>query len=225
MKIGPAILAVMLLFGLAQAQDIEYLTPEVIDHGKVQEGEECRGDIRFVNKSDDPVRIARVKAGCGCTTVNPGKKELAPGDTATIRYVLRTKRYNGLMRKAVDIEFAGGLKRRRFILQADVYTDILLHPKYIQFRNVALNPDTLVTETLTVNNKSGRSLVCKKIYSNADALSVDPEETVIEAGQRGEIEVTLNPSKPGRHTYYLIIETDHGLKSRIRVPVFARVHE
>ena len=216
----------LLLSGWVSAADIEFLTPELIDHGRVQEGTECTGIIRFANIGDRSITITKVAAGCGCTAATLDKNRLAPGDTANIQYVLRTKQYSGVMRKAVTVFLDhADVPRRRYILQADVFTDILFHPKYIHFRRITVNPDTLVTETLVVNNKSDHPLVCHNIYTNNDALRATPKETVIQAGERGEIQVSLTPSKAGRWTYYLHIDTNHKLKSNIRIPVFTRVYE
>ena len=128
------------------------------------------------------------------------------------------------MRKAVTIQFGrGGPPNRRFILQTDVYTDILLHPKYLHFGSVALNPDTLVARILTVENTSDQPLVCRKIYADADAVHAAPDAMIIAPGESSRIEVSLRPSEAGRWTYYLNVDTDHTLKSRLRIPVFAHV--
>lgn len=216
--------ASLVLLGSAAAREIEFLTPELIDHGRVEEGTELEGRIRFVNQGGQTLKIKRVQSGCGCTTARLVSNEIAPGDTADIRYILRTKQYTGLMRKAVTVQFEPPAPpNKRYILQADVYTDILLNPKYLHFRDVDADPDTLVTEILTIHNRSDRPLICHRIATNAEAIRAAPAKMTIAPGDRGRIEVSLLPSEAGRRTFYLSIDTDHELKPNLRIPVFAHV--
>ena len=76
----------LLLFSPVLAQQITMMTPELVDLGRVKESEIVEGKIRFINTGDEAFTIRQVKTTCGCTAVNVGKKEHAPGDTALIDF-------------------------------------------------------------------------------------------------------------------------------------------
>jgi len=59
--------------------------------------------IKLVNVGGDTLRIKDVHPGCGCTTAPLDKKDLGPGDTATVDVTLDAKSRSGLLHKSLTL--------------------------------------------------------------------------------------------------------------------------
>jgi hypothetical protein len=209
------------------AQQITMITPKLVDLGRVKEGDVVEGSILFVNAGDKALTIKQVKTSCGCTAANAGKMEHAPGDTAVIDFQLNSRGYGGIMRKPVTVFFEEkNLDNLRYLLQADVFSEFGVNPRYINLGRMALNPDTVVTEFFTMKNESGGPIECKKIYVNkVDMLEVFPTSVVIPPGKEQLMRIDIKPQRAGRFTYYVHIQTDYEKKPRVNVPVFVYIQE
>ena len=62
------------------------------DFGQVWTGDPCRIDIGIKNVGDAPLKILDIKSSCGCTAAEPGKRELAPGESDTMMVTYDTKK-------------------------------------------------------------------------------------------------------------------------------------
>ena len=58
------------------------------DFGQIWTGDPCRIEIKMKNVGDALLKILDIRSSCGCTAAEPGKRELAPGesDTMTVTY-------------------------------------------------------------------------------------------------------------------------------------------
>ena len=73
------------------------------DFGDIQEGEIVSHDFVIFNRGTNTLKIEKVKASCGCTAADPGKSELAPEDSTSIKVEFNSKRRRGAQRKFVYI--------------------------------------------------------------------------------------------------------------------------
>ena len=209
-----------------QAQYLELLTPKLINLGRVQEGDVVKDEIRFVNTWNDPITISGVRSSCGCTATTAKNRECSPGDTATISFSLNTRGFNGLIRKSLTIHFQEKeLKDEKFILEAQIYSELSVNPKYIHIKQAKLNPDTVITEFFTIQNESDGPINCNQIYTSNEIAQVFPPSATIPPGKENLIRVELKPMHVGRHTIYVIIVTDNKKKPRINVPIFAHIQK
>ena len=93
-----ACLCVMLLssaaFAFAQTGPRLQVEPREWNFGQAWTGDPCSVEVQLKNVGDEPLKILDIKSSCGCTTAEPRKRELAPGesDTITIRYDTKTKK-------------------------------------------------------------------------------------------------------------------------------------
>ena len=63
------------------AQQIQLITPKLIDFGKIQEASPVQGEILFLNSGSETLNINRIRTSCGCTATEIEKNVYAPGDT------------------------------------------------------------------------------------------------------------------------------------------------
>ncbi|CAA6676594.1 MULTISPECIES: DUF1573 domain-containing protein [unclassified Lentimonas] len=95
-------LATLALPRIAQASLLEWNQTEA--HIELEPGqEEARAEYVVTNKSDETVRIARVKTSCGCTGSLLDKKNLAPGESTTITGTFNKGNREGLNRNKLEV--------------------------------------------------------------------------------------------------------------------------
>lgn len=85
------------------AENIRWLSVDY-DFGSFREAEGKRtGSVSFVNIGSEPTIINRVKPTCGCTVADFTEGEIAPGDTATIRFTYNPAGRPGRFLKHVKV--------------------------------------------------------------------------------------------------------------------------
>lgn len=199
---------------------------KLIDLGRVQEGTSVKSMVRFVNSTGESLSIKRVKSSCGCTAADVPKQAFAPGDTATIPFLINTRGFRGVVRKTLTVHFhEKDIKPERFVIQANVFSELNVEPRYLTMMQLTLNPDTTVTEYFTIKNDSEKLIRCEKIYTTSDMVAVAPEKAEIPPGKEHLIRVEVNPMRTGHYTMYVHVQSDHPLKSHINVPIFAQIRE
>jgi len=77
--------------------------PELYDFGKAKQ--ELRLEKEFVirNTGTADLTIGRISTSCGCTVAEPAEKLVKPGKSTTMKVTLETRRYSGLVERAVSI--------------------------------------------------------------------------------------------------------------------------
>lgn len=102
---GTAVLAMALAGGIAHAQQgpkIEIVGGDKYDWGTVAPAK-LTASVKIKNAGDSTLNISDVRPGCGCTLTKIDKKELAPGDEATVDLSLDATYRTGELNKTVTI--------------------------------------------------------------------------------------------------------------------------
>ncbi len=209
------------------SQEVEFLNPDIIDYGEVPKGEEVKGEIKFVNKGSEPIELEEVRPQCGCTAVKPDKMVYASGEMAVIPFSVDTKKFRpGVIRKSIHVAFKNAPQLSKTIfIQAKVVTDLTVNPRFINFQQVTLNPDTLYTEFIEIENTSSRDIEITKIATTSELLKIHPESVVVPAGKSHLVRLELMPKTAGRHNTTVTIETNHSRMSEFSVPVFINIKD
>lgn len=206
------------------SQQVEFLNPETIDAGKINEGENIQGSIKFVNVGVTPVTIKNVRTSCGCTAAKPDKKTYAVGDTAEINYTVKTRGFKGNIAKSIRISFAEeNIKDASFTIRAYISKDINITPNYLQFQPVSQNSDTIITEFFEVQNETEAPVEIKKITVYNNLLKITPENAVIPPHKSHLFQVKFTPTESGRHDTRISIESDYTKEPIMYLPVFIQV--
>ncbi len=214
---------VVLSFSLS-AQQVEFLHPDVIEMGKIRQGEVIEGKIEFNNTGTEPVEIETVKPSCGCTAVTPDKMVYNSGEVASIPFTIETDKFQGVIRKNITVMFKNVTPKTKTIyVQANVVTDYSISPRFINFQKVPLNPDTTVSEFFEIENTSDNDIEISKIYAENEFVKVSPGSVTIPSGKSHLIRVEFVPNKTGRHNTSVVIEANHKAEKQRKLPVFINV--
>ena len=219
-------IAMVVMLTITSFGQVKLLHDKIINHGAVKQGEVIKGNIQFVNKGKKPLELEDVRTSCGCTAVKPEKMIFEPGETATIPYSIETKQFTGVIRKTIRLVFKDKSIRPEVIfVEANITTDLVISPRFINFQKVTLNPDTTLNEFIEIQNNSQNQLTIKKIYADNEMLTVFPSDTVIPPGKSHLFRVDLKPAKIGRFNSSITIETDHKNFLSKNIPVFINIRE
>jgi hypothetical protein len=210
----------------AYAQKIKFLTPELMDLGRVLEGTVVKDTIRFVNTGKVPIKIARVKSVCSCTVADIKSTEISPGDTAEISFSLNTKSMRGVVRKPLSVVFVKNiLPEQKIQIQASVYNSLDITPKYIFLQRIKKDADASVVNLVKIRNHTINDVKLLKIYSDNTLVQVEPQRGTIPAGKNQSLKITLKPQQTGRYHINITIETDCKNKTRMNIPVYVEIIE
>lgn len=99
-----------------------------VNWGRIAPGK-LKHEIKVVNMGGDTLRIKDVHPSCGCTTAPLDKKNLGPGDTATISVELDAIHKTGLIQKSLTITTNDSARPSLVVpLIAEITRDIAVLP-------------------------------------------------------------------------------------------------
>lgn len=75
----------------------------VFDFGRIKHGESIGHNFVFTNTGRSDLIIRRVRAGCGCTAIEPQKTLLKPGESSSIRAVFNSRGFRGRQSKSITV--------------------------------------------------------------------------------------------------------------------------
>jgi len=220
------ILPLLVLFsGLsAGSESITWLTPRIVDLGRMKEGTNAEGEIRFVNTGNGDIRILDLRPGCGCTVADITKTVYAPGDTAVVTFVLNTRHLSGVVRKSITINWDDGESRSKvLVIQANVYQELDVQPRYLNVARKAKETADPLIELLILKNNSEKKIHIRNVSVDKNGIEVAPAAFSLEPGEEKGIRVTITNDVAERVTGFIVIETDCESRSKINVPLFIHV--
>jgi len=219
----------IMLFQLAWTQamgarSIQLITPELQQLGRLKEGTVVTDTLLFANRTRSSLRISRIKSSCGCTVPTLDRDILAPGDTARIIYVLNTRGFHGLLRKTLTVEFhETKIEPVTFLLEFQVYNELDIEPRYIHFKDVHTDPDTVLTAAIIVRNYGDVPIRLKRVFAKSGRVKVGPVRARLDPLDAVTLTVRFTPTEPAMIMDYIIIETDHEKNRILEIPVFGQV--
>lgn len=95
-------------FGKLSAEELSQAPVATIDKteinfGDIKPGDKANCDFQLTNTGKRTLIIRKTRASCGCTAVTLGQKEIAPGQTITIRATFDSKGKSGRQFKTVTV--------------------------------------------------------------------------------------------------------------------------
>ncbi len=73
------------------------------DFGEVMDGDVIEKDFEFNNIGKSDLIIRKIKASCGCTTVEPADKVIKPGKSSSVKASVKTSGFTGRIAKTITI--------------------------------------------------------------------------------------------------------------------------
>lgn len=219
------VFALLLVIALPlAAQDVEFLQETTLEFGTVEQGEVLEGTIEFINRSDRDVTLLEVKASCGCTAVKPDKMTFEPGEKGVIPYSVKTENFSGVIRKSIRVAFKDAdPANSAFVVTADVKAPLQLAPRYLSLQNIPVNPDTVITEFVEIENNTAGDVAITEVVTTLPNLTVSPATVTIPARKSHLMKVEFTPSEAGRVNTEIVVKTDHPRVSTLNLRVFIYV--
>ncbi|MCK5742934.1 MAG: DUF1573 domain-containing protein [Chlorobi bacterium] len=165
-------------------------------------------EIKLYNDGDELLKIEKVTPTCGCTTESLDKKEIKPGDFATLKILLNVKKYNGKIVKSVIIT-TNEIEppKTTLYLKAHVYNAITFFPgRSLRFGNIKVGAVSVAKLVLT--NKSNKDIILSDIKMNSAFITVNIKEgDIIPAKGDLTLAATVKPEFAGPISMRLRMKT------------------
>lgn len=205
------------------SQELELLTPQVMDMGIVTQDSVVHSVIQFRNSGELPLKIKRVQTSCGCTAAELNQLDYQPGESGEIDIQFNTKGFSGVVRKYVTIYLEDGTpSSSRVVLQANIKTNIEIKPAYLDLQNIDMKSEENGRSFLVTNNFN-EPLVIKEILTNIENLEISYKQITLNPGASEEITITYKPLRVGRSDGYIDLKIENPVETVKRIPVFIYV--
>lgn len=184
---------------LADAPIAQFNT-QVYDFGDAYpEGTPVEFDFVLTNAGKSDLIIRKVKASCGCTSVNPTKNVLKPGESSVIKARFSTSGYSGRQSKSITV-ITNDPKKSTVALRltGTVEKDkskvgvVSINQERIDFKNAYVGK--VYSDTITYKN-IGKVDVKLQIEENPEFASFSFIPQVVKPEQVGKIAVKYIPEK------------------------------
>lgn len=157
--------------------------------------------VKILNSGDDTLKIKRVKAGCGCTTLQLARKIIPPGEYSNLSLKLSVPHKSGIVKKGVRIETnIPGNPTTIFKLRANVSLGYEISPNKMRFTATAKVDSA--TDFVVLINKSDMPIIVDSLSLNPTNMSVVgiADGTEIAPGEAIKISATI-PGSNMRRVY------------------------
>jgi hypothetical protein len=165
-----------------------YIAEPVYHWGAILQGETVQHSFIIENKGGAPLRIEKVKASCGCTTVD-FDKVLAPGAKGSITLSIDSKKLGaGQQRKTADVETSDSRTPAKLTLEGRIDLAVAtepLNPKIDVVRGSEPEPTTV-----TLRRASDQPIRLLGIKNENPLVSVTTEE--VEPGTLYALKLTAH---------------------------------
>jgi len=102
------VVAVVLLFGLAEVRAQITTDPARIDLGRLKQDITATAEVQVRNTGTQPVDLIGTSADCGCTVATLKTKTLAPGEGTALGISVQTRNYQGIVHRTVRVQTSAG---------------------------------------------------------------------------------------------------------------------
>ena len=205
------------------SQELELLTPQVMDMGIVTQDSVVHSVIQFRNSGELPLKIKRVQTSCGCTAAELNQLDYQPGESGEIEIQFNTKGFSGVVRKYITIYLEDGSpSSSRVVLQANIKTNIEIKPAYLDLQNIDIKSEENGRSFLVTNNFN-EPLVIREILTNIENLEISYKQITLNPGASEEITITYKPMRVGRSDGYIDLKIENPVETVKRIPVFIYV--
>lgn len=145
--------------------------------GKLAEGAAADAEFIIKNNSNKVAEIKEVRPACGCTTVDPSKKILNPGDESKLVVHYDTKNRIGLFNKLITVVIAGEVSSTlELYLRGEVIIadgpKLSFDDNRIDLGALAIGKD--VIKTISLHNMGTKALVINEILYRKQNLLKSP---------------------------------------------------
>ena len=203
---------------------IKVLLESIFDIGDYYQGQKAEHNLTIKNVGKDTLRIADVKAQCGCTATMMAEKILAPNQEGKLSITFDTHSYTGKVTKQVYITSNDTSAPKTTIqFTANVIQVLSFNPQFLSFDNCRV--DTTYTKVVTISNPSQKQTI--KILSvdpQSDQLKVTLMKNVLMPGEQTQLQAVYHPIKSGTTNGAIEVATDHPLMPKFEIKYYSWVN-
>jgi Protein of unknown function (DUF1573) len=200
------------------------------DFGASPYGATVRRVFTIANTTGQKVRIASVRVSCGCVSAAVTRRELAPGEKASLVVSVDTRRFKGATTKSVYVRFDQPEDTEvRLSISANSRDDLALAPASLAFLLVASNSTAAPSgesKAAGVTVTMGDS-ACNVLAATCESEYIQPSVALLSrqaAGVSYQVSAKLRATPPAG-TYYSTVwlTTNSAAMPRVAVPVIVEV--
>ncbi len=192
---------------------------------EVVKGEKGTGKFVFTNTGTDPLKILKIKASCGYTTVAGLEQTVLPGEKGSFEVALDSSRFVGKLSKSIDVTTNAGNGVNgvlKVTIQANVWSPVKMTRYSASFGTLIKGrPQKPMSIMLTVTDED--PLEISKPTSTNPAFAMDFK--TLEVGRRYELVVSPPQIESGLEQVTITIPLGHPRLEKMEFPIYARVAE
>ena len=174
----------------AAASEIRFAAT-TFEFGKVFGSTVVRATFVLTNTGTSPLEIKNVQPGCGCTTVDPWDRWVAPGSNTTLVLRLNTSNLSGPVTKSATVSSNDPKQPiATLLIQGEVWKPLYVQPNVVVFGPVFTSTNDNVRVVKVVNNTEEMIVLQDPVSSNP---SFRPTLRIIKPGKEFELRITANP--------------------------------
>lgn len=194
------------------------------DFGTVARAAKTEHRFTIKNPFQTELRLAGVRASCGCTTPIIETKVIPPGGTGTILARFNTGKFTGQKQATLTVT----IDRPRYtelqlVVRGYIRSDIVLFPGEVQFGQIDQGAPHAMDVSLDYAGRSDWEV--KRVESPSEFVSASFEEVSREAGRiKYKINVAISPDAPaGFLQNQLVLHTSDLRLTTVPLPLYANI--
>jgi hypothetical protein len=194
------------------------------DFGSVPRGPTLTHPFRLVNRTGSHVHIASVRVSCGCTSAQPLRYDLAPGQETAILVQMDTRRFQHTKSVTIFVQFdQPRWEEVRLWVQANSRDDVTVIPESLAFGQIKRGTGPSSNVTISFLGDANWQIVGVKSESNYVKSSL--KQLRRDAGEVSyQLTTSLRPDAPAGKWYTDVwLETNNPSTPRIRVPLTVEI--
>lgn len=192
-----------------------------IDLGRIRVGESREFSMTVRNVSDQPVKVERVLASCGCANARIEPQYIAPGGTAELKGRIAPKFSPGDLTVKITPIFQSAGRPQTVAVVATIVSLVELSPAIVQLQPSLTGAASRAE--LSVQNRSTKPIELASLTPLPGGVRLEPSSTVrVPAGGRAQFAVRAEYSDPVERRVTLHLRTGLSAEPLIELPVDLR---
>lgn len=181
--------------------------------------------IEFTNRSDRVVRIGKIVTSCNCTTTQPDKQALRPGEKGQVLLNIEPRvDHVSQSRHLITVEYEGAEPRQAHLQVHYLTRPDVIVPHEVEIRSTGAHD---VAVSFTVVDFRDNPLKIAMISTSSPGLRArvaqEPSSYLPGREYRIEASYAANDRPPGEYAETILLHTDD--PDRQTIPVRAAIHQ
>ena len=205
------------------------------DFGNINQGDVVTHTFVISNNGGDLLKILDVKASCGCTAVNPEKKELKPGESTNLVVSFNSKGRKGPQTKIVTVTTNDPEKQNvSLTIKGNVVVSEVKDNKVgakIFFQETQhdfgkVKEGEILEYNFKFENKGTESLSIKDVKTSCGCTAAVVSESSLKPGQVGYIKVNFNTKdREGKNSKSITVVSNDTKEPNKVISIYADIQK